>query len=347
MRRLLGLWLALASLGCTPTLSQPRGDAHLTAMAQARRHYHHGRMEEAADAYGEAATFAERRVDRDEALYRQAKALTRAERFEEALTILDEVAQRRPESRRTVRALLDGSLLRIRMGRRAPGFLGLRRLVRQHPDSGVASHALREILRGVAERGDNEATLRLIHTFYEHVGHTAIGDDLLAAEVDLLEARGERDGVRALLLRILEEHPYPRGQRWDDALWQLAEMDEADGNYREAIGWLERMLSVHETTNPPGSYTLPRQPAAQLRIARIYRDRLQDYGAAADAFEATYDRFETSTLRDDALVELGEMQLDRGDREDGCDNLRRAVEEFEVGRARRRAARRVERSCRD
>src|SRR5690606_34243534 len=150
--------------------------------------------------------------------------------------------------------------------------------------------------------------------------------------------------IRALE-RIVREHPYPRGQRWDDALFRLADLAEEDGEHEAAIAHLTRLVSLHEETVVPGSQTLPRMPEARLRIARIYRDRLRDTPRAAAHFTGMYEQFPTSTLRDDALYELGAMWLDTGSHTEGCAMLARVVSEFEVGHARRLAARRIEREC--
>ena len=61
--------------GGPPTLSAPRGDEHLRAMAAADRHHTAGRDDEAIDSWREAASTAERRVDRDEAEHRAALSL--------------------------------------------------------------------------------------------------------------------------------------------------------------------------------------------------------------------------------------------------------------------------------
>jgi len=324
-------------------------------MARAGRHYHHGRMVEAAEAYAEAARTAERRVDLDEALYRQAKALERSagsclpdsppaecslESLRGAVRVLDEVARRRPDSRRTVRALFDASLLRIRLGDRRAGFAGLRAILVQYPESGQAGRSLQLVLGGLTA----DAALGLVRRLYGRVGETDLGDDLLDAEADLLDARGDRAGARAALLRMVREHPYPTGQRWDDALWRLADMAEEADDTQQAIDYLERMLSVHEWTGTPGSYTLPRFPHARLRIARLERDR-GHLEAAEVSFMAVYDDFPTALVRDDALLELGEMLLAGGQHERACTLLRQVVDEFEVGRARRRAAEGLDASC--
>ena len=338
--------LIVLAASCTPTLSQPRGEAHLDAMARARRHHHHGRMLEAARAYGDAAQHAERRVDRDEARYRQAKALERARRGPRAVEILDLVAAGRPVSRRTVRALFDASVLRLELGRRAEGIEGLRALVTEHPNAGNAARALRLLLDDATARGEAAGALRLCRALYPRVRDSALGDNILYAQARLLDSTGERRGARAALERLVERYPYPHGELWDDALWQLADMAEEDGDYAGAVAELSRMVAVREWTNAPGSYTLPRFPVAQLRIARLHRDRLADPSAAARAFRATYEDFPNSTVRDDALTELGEMLIEQGERREGCELLGDVVREFETGRARRRAEARVERDCR-
>jgi len=337
---------AIVLPSCTPTLSQPRGEEHLDAMATAGRHYHHGRMEEAAAWYGRAAEHAERRVDLDEALYRQAKSLERIGENRRAIAILDRVAERRPPSRRTARALFDASLLRLEIGERDAGLAGLRRLLLEDPGAGNSSRALRVLLRDFRERDDATGALRFLQATYERVGGSELGDDLLAEEADLRLERGDRAGARRALERIVADHPYPHGQRWDDALWQLADLDVEDGDPRAAVGRLEELVSVHEHTDPPGSYTLDTMPRAQMRIARLHRDALDDPEAAVGAFREVYDEYPTCTLRDDALTELGEMLLGLGEREEACELFEGVVDEFEVGRARRRAAQHLETDCR-
>ena len=335
---------ALLASGCIATLSQPRGEAHLAALRAASRHYHHGRMEEAAAAFAEAASTAERRVDRDEAQYRHARTLLRLDRDREALAILDAIARRRPISRRTIRALFDAALIRIDLGERERADEALTFIVNERPGDGPASRSLRLMM---AARESEPAALRLafLRALYERVGQSDLGDDILAFEADVLLASGDRAGAARTLERIVREHPYPHGQRWDDALFRLADLAEEDGDHEAAVRHLTRMIALHEETVTPGSQTLPRMPEARMRIARIYRDRLHDPARAAAHFTGTYQQFPTSTLRDDALYELGAMWLDTGSHAEGCAMLARVVSEFEVGHARRLAARRIEGEC--
>ncbi len=335
---------ALGASGCIATLSAPRGEAHLAAMRDATRHYHHGRREDAAEAWAEAARTAERRVDRDEAEYRRARTLLELHREREALALLDALAARRPVSRRTVRALFDSALVRIELGETERAYAALTVIVREHSGDGPASRALRLLMEARASE-PAEARLSFLRELYAEVGEDDLGDDVLWMQADVLEERGDREAVIDVLERLVREHPYPHGQRWDDALFRLADLAEAREDWAEAIRHLSRILDPHEHTVIPGSQTLPRMPEARLRIARIYRDRLRDPARAAEHFTGTYAEFPTSTLRDDALYELGAMWLDLGERAEGCETLRRVAREFEVGHARRLAQRRIEREC--
>ena len=344
------LLVALGAACGPPTLSQPRGTVHLAALARARGFYEHGQMREAAAAYAQAARAAERRVDRDEARYRQAKSLARAGQPSEALALLDEIAAARPASRRTGRALYDSARLRLRRaadGDRARGLADFERVVIEHSDHGLASRALVHLL-SERERAHEpvEVTLGWLRALDPRVAASDVGDDVLVAIADREAARGDRAAARALLERVLVEHPYPTGQRFDDACWRLADLDEADGDYARAIADLERLLRYVESTGAPGSYTLPRMPAAQLRVARLLRDRLRDAERAEQAYARVYEHFPDSTLRDDAMLEEAALRLAHGERTRACALLTRVTQENEVGSARRRAMEALAVGCR-
>jgi tetratricopeptide (TPR) repeat protein len=343
---LLLAWVVLAT-GCVrmTTLSKPRSEEFMVSMAEASRHAHHGRLEEAVAAYERAAEQADRRVDRDEAQYRQARALVKLERTDEALGLLDAIADRAPPSRRTGRAMFDAAKLRQDRGEREPAMRGMRRVVLEHSRSGAAARALWFLVKDRRDEGDDQGALELVRELYPRLRSTPLGDDLLDYEARILLDHGDRLAARAAWERLVAEHPYPEGHRWDDALHRLADMAEEDGDYPRAIEYLQALLQRHESTAMVGSYTLPSMPRAQLRIARIRRHRMGDPEGAAAAYRRLVREFPRSTLRDDALVELGEMWLEGGKRSAACELFERVTREFEVGSARRRAARHLQTEC--
>ncbi|MCB9601372.1 MAG: tetratricopeptide repeat protein [Sandaracinus sp.] len=335
---------ALLLFGCPPTLSRPRSPEHLNALAEGERHARHGRHDEAIAAFAHAAETADRRVDRDEARYRQSRALVDAGRYDEAVALLDEIAAVRPPSRRTGRALYDAALLRFERLDAIPQALeGFERVVREHPDEGLGGRALHHWLGWMREHRGVEAVLATIAQLDAVLSESTLGDDLLWRRHELQLAEDRRTEAVATLELLIERHPYPQGERWDDAILLLATMDLEDGRPEAAVARLEAMLERAETTTLMGSYTLPAFPEARLRIARIHRDA-GDHAAARRSYEALVDDFPDSTLRDDALYELASMQLDDGD-QDGCDTLQRVLEITDVGRSARAARERLERDC--
>ncbi|MFW6086387.1 MAG: tetratricopeptide repeat protein [Myxococcota bacterium] len=345
--------LVAAALGLAPgagcarmvTLSAPDSEAFRDAMAEATRHEHHGRREEAARAYARAAEAADRRVDRDEADYRRAHVLEELGHTDRALTLLDDIASRRPPSRRTARARFDAALMRYDTGAKDAALKGFRTVAVEHSDSGLGGRALWYLVKDRRDADDDAGALRLVRSLYPRLRDTSLGDDLLHYEARILKDRGDRAGARAALERLVDNHPYPQGHRWDDALLELSEWAEEAGEPRRAIGYLEALVQRHDTTTMVGSYTLPSMPKAQLRIAQLYRDEVGDDEAAAAAYERLVAKFPRSTLRDDALFELGELHFDRGDRAAACELFERVEREFEVGHARRQAAERLREDC--
>lgn len=345
---LLGPVVALLG-GCPLTISEPNNPAHENALAEGERHMSHGRHEEAAVAFHEAAEEAHRRVDLDEAAYRETRALIAMEKYDEAVVILDRIGGRRPVARRTSRALFEAALLRLdHLNQREQALAGFERVMRETPDDGLGTRALYYILRDFEQRGDSAGAIAKCDELYGALGETSLGDDLLREKAKLLVLQGDRDGARVALEELIRRYPYPQGERWDDALAALAEMDVEDGQPARAIERLRTLVNRHEPTNLVGSYTLPSMPKAQIRIGEIYRDELRDYEAASDAFEEFDDEFPHSSMRDDALYQAGILWIDLGnDRSRGCRILRHVVSEFEVGSGRHRAEQRIESDCQD
>jgi len=343
-------WQTIAAVcallpGCPPTLSSERGDHYLDAMAAADRDHVAGRDDAAIADWRQAADAAERRVDRDEAEHRAALSLRREGRLDEALALFSEIAARRPISRRTVRAMWEVTRIQMEQGRRDEALSGLRAIVLEHADDGQASRALRTLMAELRPHEGDDAASALLNELDARVRATDLGDDVLTDLAQIERDHGRRDEARAHYERIVVEHPYPRGQRWDDTFMRLADMAEEEGDHEGAIRYLERMIEPHALGLPPGSYTLPHMPEGAIRIARILRDEVHDVDRAAAAFRRAHDGFPTSLLRDDCLVEMGEMFLDAGRRDEGCRALEQAISETEVSAAVTRARSRHQASC--
>jgi TolA-binding protein len=167
----------------------------------------------------------------------------------------------------------------------------------------------------------------------------------MGAEAELLMQLNRKDEAKLVLQRQIVRYPYPQGRRWDDALWQLADLALEDENPKEAIKYLQQMVDAHEYSFVIASYTRPRMPKAALRIARIYRDDLRDPEKALDAYAVVRSEFPRSTVVDDSLAEEAELRIARGERDQGCELYKQLQEKYEVGSARRRAEARIAAEC--
>lgn len=340
------LIFALSLAACAPTLSKPRGKTHLDALAAGEAEQHHGRYSEAAAAYGRAADNAERRVDRDEALYRQSRVLARAGDYPQAIAICDRLGASETIARRTLRARFDAARYRLLVGEEERAERDLRALAIAHPNEAAARSALRVLLqRHVEAAEDKQLALAWARELEREVGRSWLGEVLLSAEAELLVELDHRNEAMTVLERQVDEHPYPKGLRWEESLWRLADLALEQGDPRRAIAYLKRMVAVQEESFFIASYTRPKFSKAALRIARIYRDELHDDEAAIDAYADLRSDFPHSLFRDDALAEEAELRFARGERERGCSLLREVLESHDVGSARRRAEARLKQDC--
>jgi tetratricopeptide (TPR) repeat protein len=337
----------IALCACAPTLSKPRGKAHFDALSEAQTAQHHGRLDEAIAAYQRAADTAERKVDRDEALYRQSRTYARKGDYANAIAVCDKLGDEQLIARRTLRARLDASRYRLRTNvevERAEN--DLLDLMEDEPESPAARSALRILAaRHVEDVEDKEQGLAWIREMKNKVLGDSLGEPLMGAEAELLIQLGRKDEAKLVLQRQLVRYPYPKGKRWDDALWQLADLALEDENPKEAVKYLQQMVDEHEYSIVVGSYTRPYMSKAALRIARIYRDDLRDPDKALAAYAQVRSEFPGSKVADDSLAEEAELRLARGERDRGCDLYKQVLDKYEVGSARRHAEARIASEC--
>lgn len=347
----LGLALSaagVAATGCVPTISKQSGKEHLAAWSEAESHQHHGRLKEAATAYELAAEKAERRVDKDESLYRASRVYARMQQLDKALAICDELGSTEPIARRTLRARLDAARYRIILEQDVDkAERDLMAIITDFPDSAASRGALRILAtRHVDDVENKEEALAWVENLLSETQGEEIAEALMSIQAELLLQLSRRHEAISIMERQVERYPYPQGRRWDDTLYRLSELAVEDKQPKQAIAYLTKMISVHEKSFIIGSYTRPMFSRAAIRIARIYRDELNDDKAAIAAYQHVREEFPRSLSVDDALAEEAELLLKNGQRDRGCELLREVLAKHDAGSARRRAEKRInEESC--
>jgi len=125
------------------------------------------------------------------------------------------------------------------------------------------------------------------------------------------------------------------GTLTDDAYWHASLIAERQGDAKLAVADLHELLASREISQAGQSYERPKYPVAQMRIAELYRDRLNDLRQAREEFRAMYESHRTSSLADDAVWQDGIASLRLGEPAEACRAARLLGERFPDSRYRR------------
>jgi len=318
----------LAVAGCAPSLPRP----YVEAKAAGHRAYGAGRYGEAAKHFRKAAGKAGRIKDRDEALYLEAASYLRSDRHREARAAYEALIALSPNGPRTARAAYEIAKLEIEHGDASKGWKMIHDVAIDYPKSGLARRALLRFLRHLDDSRGPEATIAYLDRSRPWLDAHELGEIAMYEKARRLEELGRLASARDLYVACAEKYPYPYGGLFDDALYRASLLDEELGQPRKAVQRLERMLGVREVSTFHGSYQRPRFSKAQMRIAELYRDALDEPDRARRAFRELYDSYTTSLLRDDALWAEARVAVAQGDEPGACDVLELLVEELPESR---------------
>ena len=304
----------LLSVAC----GSPPPAAYVQEAEQAQAARRRGDHEAAAQHYQRAATLADQPRDAEEARYRAADAYARAGDTVRAEALYEQLATQGPDTERAARADFALADLWRKTGRETEGEARLLAAIHRHPNSGLARLALTEHLDYLREHGGSEQVLNFLGSEANALAASELGETIAyrrARELDVAERTAEaRDAYLACATRF----PYPTGAYWDDALFRAAEKELSLGAPQKAIQHLERMLVEQESAVMTGSYERGRYAEAQLKIAEIWRDALQDPGRARRELRKVWEHHRTSRLVDDALFQEALLAHRSGDDAGAC-----------------------------
>lgn len=322
--RAAALALALLAGACGPAW----GDAYLDAMAAGQRAYHAGRYAEAETHYAKAVGAAQRLKDRDEAMLLVARMQERAGHLDEARVSYERIAAAIPQGPRAVRAAVAAAQILVEQGREGEGYRRFVEIAKKNPNHGDARTALLRVLDHERELGGPARALVFLRR-----EQPAFVKTELEVFFDYQIAKATADGgdlakARDLLVAHARKNPYPHGPYTDDAFFRAAEIEVELGRPKEAVALLEEMLAPLEKSGKPGSYTRPKFPEGQWKIAEIYRDELNDHASARREFHQLYEMFDYAKQRDDALWEEAKLAIADGDQDGACDVVETIVEKL-------------------
>jgi tetratricopeptide (TPR) repeat protein len=325
--RLLYLSLCALALGC----GIAHGPNFKAAFSAGHRARTAGRHAEAAQQFATAAHSAKRAKDRNEAQYLEARMYERLERWPIAMARYRSLQNR--GGWRAGRAAFELARITIAHGDENDGYVLLGQALSQFPDHGVAHGALRKWIERRRQTHGEAQLQKALADWLSPLADTELHQQLLYEIARSLEREGKLHEALAAFVRCAEARPYPRGPFTDDAYWNASLLAEKLGQHDNAIGQLQAMLRNRERSSLLfGSYERPRFPAAQMRIAELYRDRLGNLQAAQEAFRRTHKEHTASILADDAMWQEAAMWRKLGDSAESCGVLTDLIDRFSSSR---------------
>ena len=308
------LILLFLGLGC----GSPPPAAYVNESEQAQAAQVKGDHAAAAQHYERAAALADKPRDAEEARYRAADSYARAGDVAHAESLYESLASAGPDAERRARADFALADLLQKTGREPAGQARLATAIRRNPNSGLARLALSEHLDYLREHAGSEQVLSYLNTEADALAQSELGETIAYRRARELDLSGRGAEARDAYLACAARFPYPTGAYWDDALFRAAEKELALGAPQSAVQDLERMLAEQESAVITGSYERGRYAEAQLKIAEIYRDVLNDPARARRELRKVWAKHRTSRLVDDALFQEALLAHAVGDDSGTC-----------------------------
>ncbi|MBW2456769.1 MAG: tetratricopeptide repeat protein [Deltaproteobacteria bacterium] len=315
-------WLAAALVAsvvwCLAACGPSYGEAFLRPYRAAQRAYGAGRYDEAAQLFEEAAGQASRLKDRDEAYFMQARMYERLGQWDQVRATYRRLIELSPTGPRTARAVFELASVEIAQGDGPSGWALLKAAIERYPNHGSGRRALTRWAAHTSAAAGEEQLIAQLDRWLSTFARTDLEQQVKVERGRALYRSGKLPEARIQLVTAAREHPYPKGSLTDDALLQAAEIAEELQDYPQAIADLRELLAARELATG-GSYERPLYPVAQLRIARVYRDRLKDRKAALRELRLMYIDHAESILADDAMWEAALLWRELGDGDEACD----------------------------
>jgi tetratricopeptide (TPR) repeat protein len=320
----LGLCLACvcALFSCAPT----KPAEYVNARAAATRVYSHGRYMEASKLWIEAAAAASTKRDRDEAIYRSAASLRRAERFDEAAAAYDALLAEQPPNLQSDRAAHDRAKLEFHHRDRQAGIELMEVALVEYAEAGSAKTTLRNLVKVHEDAGGLPGLIVWLRDTQPKLNKGEVAEWIQFELARAYERSGQLEKARDEYLAMVDRFPYPSGGLWDEGLSNAAAIERTLGRPEAAIQLYERLLAERETSHFEGSYLRATYVKAHFEVADIYADDLDDPDNAYLWLQRVWDDHPRSLSRDNARWLQILMRHNAGRTEEACGLMRELIE---------------------
>ena len=195
----------------------------------------------------------------------------------------------------------------------------------KHPNYALAPSLVRKVANSFGSNSQYLEGADWLAGLLEAVRQTDVWDSIQFERARLFREAGMTPLEEDALNHVVELGRWG-SQLWDNALWRLIEIQHAYGNDQKEETLLLQMLSRKVESRLIASYNSPYYDDALFRLGALYRRR-NELNKAYSAFWrlSTWD---TSRLRDDALLQCAEIKRDTDEPQKACSLLKRLITEF-------------------
>lgn len=289
------------------------------------RSYSHGRYGEASAFWIEAAAAASTKRDRDEALYRSAASLRRAERFDEAFAAYDALLAEQPPNLQADRAAHDRAKLEFHHRDRDVGIAMMEVALVEHPEAGSAKTTLRNLVKVHEDAGGLPGLIEWLRVTQPKVARGEVAEWIRFELASAYERAGQLAQARDEYLAMADRFPYPSGGLWDEGLSRAALIERTLGRPEAAVRVFERLLAERETSHFEGSYLRATFVKAHFEVAEIYAEDLHDPDQAFAWLQRVWEDHPRSLSRDNARWLQILMRHNAGRTSEACALMRELV----------------------
>lgn len=197
--------------------------------------------------------------------------------------------------------------------------------VNAHPNHGLAPAMARTIGRTWKLDARYEEGAHAMGVIAASVAGKDVWDSIVYEQARLYRYAGRRDSEEATLMKIVD-HGRWGSQLWDNAIWRVIAIANEKQNMEREEELLLQMLAAKENSRWIASYNSPYYDDALFRLGEIYISR-NELERAFSVFKRL-SGYDTSRLRDDAILQCAQIRKRMANMEAACDELRMLTEKM-------------------
>lgn len=297
------------------------------------------KFQESAEMMLEARKIAEKAERDKDAIYAEflrGKMLEKAGLTEEAIKIYMSIESYSNDYSTKGRAIYEAGNLYYINGNIGKAERLFLKFVKLYPDHGLCSVALKKLMLIEEEKYGTKSVKTLLLSLLPEALTTSFGDDILWELAKLEEKEGNMQSAKNYLLKLDKLYPYPSGGSAFEYLFMLSEIEYKAGRFEVAIQWLKKITFTAEKSYLIGDYNDDAKATALIKIGRIYLEKLNQPRRAYKFFMKVV-KLGWPARADDGLWWASQSLLAENQNEKACKLISRLIDKYPYSNYRRKS----------